>query len=145
MRRQADEAAVQLRVSCEQHRDGHAAWIAINREGDGLLARKCRQPSDRECRLRETTLEPGDFGLEAVDEGGLLGGNADDNAAFARELFAGATGAGRNAVIMETAVALRACGIASDFLDGAKRAQEAIDTGAATRKLADLVALSNGG
>lgn len=95
--------------------------------------------------VRDSTLGPADFGLEAVDERGLAGGEANENAAFARELFAGAAGAGRNAVIMETAVALRACGIASDFLDGAKRAQEAIDSGAATRKLADLVALSNGG
>ena len=72
-------------------------------------------------------------------------GDASENAAFARELFAGAKGAGRNAVMMETAKALRACGIAVDFLDGARRAREAIDSGAATRKLADLVAMSHGG
>lgn len=93
--------------------------------------------------VEERTITPADFGLELVDAGGLAGGDAAANADFARRLFAGESGAGRSAVLMETAVALTACGVASDFRDGATRAAEAIDSGGATAKLKDLVALSN--
>jgi anthranilate phosphoribosyltransferase len=93
--------------------------------------------------VKTLTLSPADFGLDLVDAAGLAGGDAAANAEFAVRLFAGESGAGRNAVVMESAVALSACGVAADFVDGAKRAAEAIDSGLATAKLADLVDLSN--
>ena len=93
--------------------------------------------------VEERYITPSDFGLEEADEAGLAGGDAAANAAFALRLFAGEIGAGRNAVIMETAVALCACGIATDLRDGATRAAEAIDSGAATKKLEDLIRLTN--
>ena len=93
--------------------------------------------------VEERYVTPADFGLEEADESGLAGGDADENADFARRLFAGERGAGRNAVIMESAVALCACGVANDLLDGAKRAAHAIDSGEATAKLDALVRLTN--
>jgi anthranilate phosphoribosyltransferase len=93
--------------------------------------------------VEERYIRPSDFGLEEIDEAGLAGGDAVANADFARRLFGGELGAGRNAVIMETAVALCACGVASDLLDGAKRAAEAIDSGKATAKLEALIRLTN--
>ena len=94
-------------------------------------------------KVEQRTISPSDFGLELVDAAGLAGGDAEANAAFAVRLFAGESGAGRNAVVMESAVALSACGVATDFMDGAKRAAEAIDSGLATAKLKDLVDLTN--
>lgn len=93
--------------------------------------------------VTESRVSPADFGLERVDDAGLAGGDAAANAAFARRLFAGEEGAGRNAVIMEAALALHACGIASDFREGAARSREAIDSGAASATLAALIALSH--
>ncbi len=93
--------------------------------------------------VQERHVSPADFGLKEIDASGLAGGDAKTNAAFAQRLFAGETGAGRNAVIMESGVALVACGIAGDFIEGAERSAEAIDKGRATAKLKDLVRLSN--
>ncbi len=95
--------------------------------------------------VEERYVTPADFGLDEMDEAGLAGGDATANAEFARRLFAGEKGAGRNAVIMETAVALCACGVASSLLDGAQRAAEAIDSGQATDKLDALIRLTNAG
>ena len=93
-------------------------------------------------QVRESELSPADFGLAEEDPDGLQGGDARANAQFARELFAGSAGAGRSAVVMESAVALSACGVAADFREGAERAMAAIDGGKATQVLADLVALT---
>ena len=95
--------------------------------------------------VEERYVTPADFGLEEADPAGLVGGDAAANADFARRLFAGEAGAGRQAVIMESAVALCACGVADDLRDGARRAAEAIDSGAATEKLAALVRLTHAG
>ncbi len=119
------------------HGKGGIDELAV--DGDTLL---CHY-DEATGKVEEKTLSPDDFGLPLVDAAGLAGGDAADNAAFAKRLFAGEEGAGRNAVIMESAVALRACGVAADFSDGAKRAKEAIDSGACTAKLKDLVALTN--
>ncbi|MCP4448813.1 MAG: anthranilate phosphoribosyltransferase [Myxococcales bacterium] len=94
-------------------------------------------------KVEERYVTPADFGLEEVDDAGLAGGDAAANADFARRLFAGERGAGRNAVIMESAVALCACGIASSLKDGAKRAAEAVDSGKAIEKLEALIRLTN--
>ncbi len=95
--------------------------------------------------VKDWTLTPADFGLGEEDPAGLAGGDAQQNASFARALFAGSQGAGRCAVVMESAIALRACGVASDFRDGAQRAAAAIDNGGATEKLAALVRLTQEG
>jgi anthranilate phosphoribosyltransferase len=98
---------------------------------------------DKSGQVQERTISPVDFGLALVDAAGLAGGDAAANADYAKRLFAGEAGAGRNAVIMASAVALAACGVATDFIDGARRAAEAIDSGAATAKLQDLIELTN--
>lgn len=102
----------------------------------------CRY-DEGEGKVVEGIVSPADFGLEESDPEGLVGGDAAANAAYARELFAGAPGAGRHAVVMESAVALCACGVADDFREGAERAAEAIDQGRATETLAALVRLTS--
>jgi anthranilate phosphoribosyltransferase len=119
------------------HGKGGIDEVAV--DGDTLLCHF----DDATGKVTERSVGPADFGLDPVDAAGLAGGDAAANADFARRLFAGEAGAGRNAVIMESAIALTACGIAEGFADGAKRAAEAIDSGASTAKLADLVALTN--
>ncbi len=99
---------------------------------------------EKDGQVRESELSPADFGLADEDPDGLQGGDARANAKFARELFAGSGGAGRSAVVMESAVALSACGVAADFREGAERAMAAIDGGKAAQVLSDLVALTGG-
>ncbi len=99
-----------------------------------------------ETRGAVTTLEttPADFGLADHDPAGLAGGDAAFNANVARAVLSGDGGAVRAAVLMETAVALTAAGIASDFRDGVERGAAAIDSGAASTTLARWVSLSGG-
>ena len=92
--------------------------------------------------VREREVTPADFGLAEVDPAGLAGGDAIYNAERARLLLAGESGAFRNAVVMEAAVALTAAGLCGDFAAGAERAGAAIDSGAARATLDRLVALS---
>lgn len=94
--------------------------------------------------VTEGSLSPADFGLDEEDPAGLRGGDAAENAEVARRVFAGETGAPRTAAVMEAAVALVACGLAEDFAAGARRAAEAIDSGAAADTLGRWAALTRG-
>ncbi len=89
-------------------------------------------------------LTPADFGLLDEDPAGLRGGEAAENAAVLRAVLAGKSGAPRNAAVMEAALALVAAGAAPDLPAAARRAQAALDGGAATATLDRWVALSRG-
>lgn len=85
---------------------------------------------------RETrTLQPGDFGVEAAPLSALAGGDAAHNAQIARSILAGERGAPRDAVVINAASALCAAGVAASPHEGAERAAEALDNGAARAKL----------
>jgi len=90
--------------------------------------------------VRETS--PAEFGLEEADPAGLKGGDAQENAEVVNRVFAGQAGAVRNAVVMESAVALTAAGACEDFAAGAEAAAAAIDEGKATATLAAWAQMS---
>jgi anthranilate phosphoribosyltransferase len=87
---------------------------------------------------------PEDFGLGRSPGEGLAGGDAAANAAILREVLAGERGARRDVVLANASAALVAAGLAADFLQGARRAAEAIDSGAAAERLQALVEFSQG-
>ncbi len=93
-----------------------------------------------EGRLIERVIKPEDAGLPRARVSDLLGGSPADNAAIARELLGGAKGPRRDIVVLNTAFALIAAGVAKDPADGAARAAAALDSGAARRKLEDFAA-----
>ena len=78
--------------------------------------------------------------------GELAGGDASHNAGVVRAVLGGAdrtpSRAVRAATIMETALALVAIGVTEDLRDGAQRAADAIDCGAAADTLARWVIAS---
>lgn len=93
--------------------------------------------------VRRFRLTPDDFDFPEADPAGLAGGDASTNADICRRVLGGesdSVGAVRTAVILEAAVALVACGVASDFRDGAHRAADAIRTGAAHDRLEAWIA-----
>ena len=96
-----------------------------------------------QARVETSELSPHSFGLEDVDPSGLRGGDANTNAEIILAMLEGETGAVRNATVMEAAVALVACGCASDFRDAAKGAQAAIDSRQAMQTLQRWIALSS--
>ena len=89
--------------------------------------------------LRYLRLEPAMFGLAAHALEALRGGDAAENAAIARRILEGATGAPRDVVLANAATALVTVGVASNFREGAGQAARSIDSGAALAKL-ELVA-----
>ena len=80
---------------------------------------------------KEYELDPAELGLTSASTDAMRGGGAEENARIAREVLDGAPGPRRDVVLLNTAAALRAAGLAKDWKQGLKAAAEAIDTGRA--------------
>jgi anthranilate phosphoribosyltransferase len=93
---------------------------------------------------RQREIDPADLGIPRFDPSELVGGEPAENAAIVREIFAGAPGAKREAVLLNAAGAIAASGHAADLREGYELAREAIDSGAAGERLEALVAFSRG-
>jgi anthranilate phosphoribosyltransferase len=76
----------------------------------------------------------------SIDE--LRGGSPAENAEAIREVFAGANGGRRNAVLLNAAGAIAASGHAADLREGLEVARRTIDSGAAAERLELLIAFS---
>ncbi|MBY0504844.1 MAG: anthranilate phosphoribosyltransferase [Bryobacteraceae bacterium] len=89
-------------------------------------------------QVKEHMLKPDDFGVSEAPLSALAGGDAAVNAALALEILQGAAGPRREIVRINAAAALVACGLAENYRDGAWRAAQSIDSGAALAKLEAL-------
>ncbi len=96
--------------------------------------------------VEKLTFDPAGFGFPRADISALVGGDAETNAAEAREVLAGATGPVRDAVVLNAAGAMVAhAGLTSGaewlsaWESGLSRAIDAIDSGAAEQLLARWV------
>jgi anthranilate phosphoribosyltransferase len=93
--------------------------------------------------VRARVIDPRDLGLEPTDPAELTGGDAVENAATVRAVFAGRERGGkRDAVLLNAAGAIAAAGHADDLREGLELATEALDSGAAAERLEALVAFS---
>ena len=99
--------------------------------------------ADGDVRRRE--IDPRDFGVPRCEPDALRGGSPAENAATIREIFAGARGPKREAVLLNAAGAIAAGGHADDLEEGYALAAEALDSGAAGERLEALVAFSRAG
>jgi anthranilate phosphoribosyltransferase len=93
---------------------------------------------DGQVRCYEVT--PEEFGLQRATLEDISGGDATANAALIREVLAGKKSARRDVVLLNAAAALVAAGRADHLRDAIPLAAQAIDSGAAGKKLAVLVA-----
>ena len=89
--------------------------------------------------LRLGRFSPEDAGLERAPISALQGGDASENAAILRAIFAGETGPRRDVVLINAAATLVAAGIVANFRAGIERAAGTIDSGAVSKTLAALV------
>lgn len=112
---------------------GHGGLDELSPSGPNLVVEL------REGRIEEMTLDPSDLGLPAVPLEGLAGGTPAENADIARRVLAGARGPHRDAVLLNAAVALMAAGLADAPQEGVRRAADAVDSGAARRKLDEFI------
>jgi anthranilate phosphoribosyltransferase len=93
-------------------------------------------------RIERREIDPADFGVPRCSSADLAGGTPEENAAVVREIFAGAPGAKREAVLLNAAGAIAAGGHATSLEEGYRLATEAVDSGTAGERLEALVAFS---
>jgi anthranilate phosphoribosyltransferase len=89
--------------------------------------------------VRDRVIDPEELGVERCDLDALRGGNAEENAAAIRRIFAGERGGPRSAVLLNAAGAIAAGGHAADLKEGLQLATETVDSGAAAQRLQELV------
>jgi len=92
--------------------------------------------------VRTYEVRPADFGLPEAPIDGLKGGEPALNARLLMETLQGKPGASRVAALMTAAAGLVVTGFAGNFLDGAAKAAEALDSGKATAILDRMRALA---
>ncbi len=97
----------------------------------------------REGTIRRFIITPEEFGVARAPLESIRGGTATENAALIRRILEGEAGAARDIVVINAAAALVAAGVASDFREGAEISLSAVSSGAASAKLARLIALTN--
>ena len=90
----------------------------------------------------ERVIDPVELGLRRCDPADLRGGSPAENATTIREVFQGAQGGGRDAILLNAAGAIAAAGHATDLREGLEAASAAIDSGAAAERLEALAAFS---
>jgi anthranilate phosphoribosyltransferase len=96
----------------------------------------------RDGTVRSYTVVPEDFGLRRAPLEAVAGGDAEQNARIIRRVLKGELGPPREIVMANAAAALVAAGRASDWVEGVRLAEHAIDSGAAQTKLEHLVKFS---
>ncbi|UCE53953.1 MAG: anthranilate phosphoribosyltransferase [Desulfobacterales bacterium] len=80
-------------------------------------------------------LKPEDYGFKKADRKDLAGGDAQKNSRIIHAILDGEPGPKRDMVVLNAAAAFVAAGLDSNLKDGIKRAEHAIDSGAAKEKL----------
>ena len=81
-------------------------------------------------------VSPEEYGFELADPKTLLGGTAEENARITRDILSGKEqGPKRDVVLLNAAAAIVVSGKAHNFEQGIEAAREALDSGAALKKL----------
>ena len=98
----------------------------------------------REGGIKRYTVAPEDFGVPRASLDAVRGGSPAENAAILQSIFAGEPGPRRDIVVINTAAALVAAGVAGNFKEGAELAAQALSSNAAEGKLSELKKFTNG-
>ncbi len=91
-----------------------------------------------ECREFQFSCE--EVGLNRADLNEIMGGDAKINAEICREVLSGKKGPSRDVVSLNAGAAIYLSGKAHDLKQGIQMAQEILDSGAAMKKLKELIA-----
>ena len=123
------------------------AWVVHGADGlDEISTTGYTKVSEARGRsVRTFYVHPADAGLPKACLTDLAGGDAAENAAIARRILAGAKGPGRDIVLLNAGAALLVAGAAASLGEGLARAAAAIDRGAASATLEQLIATSHHG
>ena len=113
--------------------------------GEGMDELSAGSPSfviEMDGSRKEYQLDPAELGLRAGSIESVRGGNPEENARLAREVLDGAKGPRRDVVLLNSAAALRAAGLAKGWKQGLGMAADAIDSGRAREVLARWASIS---
>ena len=113
--------------------------------GDGMDELSVSSPSfviEIDGARKEYELNPAELGLARAPLETMRGGGPEENARIAREVLQGAKGPRRDVVLLNSAAALRAAGLASSWKDGLGLAADALDSGRAGDVLQRWVKIS---
>lgn len=88
---------------------------------------------------KEFIIDPKEFGFGKGSKDEIIGGNAEENSKFLRNILDGEKGVKRDIVVLNSAVALVVGGKVSSIKEGITLAEEAIDFGSAKHVLEHLV------
>jgi anthranilate phosphoribosyltransferase len=94
-------------------------------------------------RLEEYEVTPEGVGIEPIADAAVGAGTPDENAAITRRVLAGADGPERALTVMNAGAAIYVGGAVDSLEAGVRRAERAIDDGAAADVLERFVARSN--
>jgi anthranilate phosphoribosyltransferase len=123
------------------------AWVVHGEDGldEITLAGKTHVAEAQNGEVKTFEIEPRDFGFDAGQIEHLRGGDAESNAEIVSAVFEGSRkDEARALVVMNAAAALFLGGAARDLREAAQIAAEAIDSGAAQRKLDLLIEATSG-
>jgi anthranilate phosphoribosyltransferase len=90
-------------------------------------------------RTEEWFVNPEELGFERAPIDSLAGGSPVENAAVTRGILDGEKGPPRDVAVLNAAAAILAAGAAGDLAEGVRKAQDAVDSGAARDVLQRLV------
>jgi anthranilate phosphoribosyltransferase len=123
------------------------AWVVHGADGlDELSTTGYTKVSEtRNGAVRTFYLHPAEVGLAKANPADLAGGDAAENARIARDVLGGEAGPRRDIVLFNAGAALLVAGAAPSISEGIARAAQAIDSGAASRALEQLIAVSTRG
>ncbi len=123
------------------------AWVVHGDDGldEITLAGTTHVAEAENGHVKTFQIAPEDFGFEARSLDHLRGGDTEANARIVSAVLTGERkDEARMLVIMNAAAALVLGGVAGDLREGARVAADAIDSGAAQRKLELLIEATNG-
>jgi len=117
------------------------AWVVHGADGiDEISTTGYTKVSEcRDGAVNTFYVHPADFGVAKSEPAALKGGDAEENAAIVRSILAGERGSRRDVVLLNAGVALFIAGRTDTIRDGIRIAASAIDSGAAQRRLQQMV------
>lgn len=93
--------------------------------------------------IKRYTVKPEDFGMPRAPLEAIRGGSPAENAEILLDVFGGQLGPRRDIVVINAAAALVSAGVASNFVEGAQLATQALSSGAAQERLSQLKIFTN--
>ena len=121
--------------------------VLVVHADDGLdeisIAATTRVAELKDGKVSAYSIEPGQFGIEKGKVEGLAVQDAQQSLQIIGQVLDDTPGAARDIVLLNAGAAIYVSGIAGSLAAGIEAAREAIRSGAAKQKFADLIATSN--